>query len=72
MFWEELKEWPHWKEVEAEYNAKKAEEQEVEEETKRKGRWSDGSKRLKRSRWENDRRYIQPGMFDTEFSSLMN
>ena len=63
LFWEELREWDHWKEVEAEYNAKKAEEQELEEENNKKGRWSDGSKRLKRSRWENDRRYIQPGTF---------
>ena len=61
LFWEELKEWDKWKEVEAEYNAKRAEEQELEEENNKKGRWSDGSKRLKRSRWENDRRYVQPG-----------
>lgn len=62
LFWEELKEWSHWKEVEAKYEEEKVKAMELAEETSKRGHWTDATKRLKRSRWENDRRYIQPGI----------
>lgn len=48
--------------MEAKYEEEKVKALELAEEKSKRGHWTDATKRLKRSRWENDRRYIQPGI----------
>lgn len=63
LFWQELKEWGPWKDVESAYSKQQQTVESAKETQTRKSRWSDASSRLKRSRWEQKRRYIQPGNF---------
>ncbi|KAM7453824.1 hypothetical protein BLSTO_05425 [Blastocystis sp. subtype 1] len=62
LFWQELKEWGPWKDVESAYSKQQQTVESAKETQTRKSRWSDASSRLKRSRWEQKRRYIQPGL----------
>ena len=61
LFWQDLKEWDHWKEVESLYNAAQSAVADQSTLAEKRNRWADASSRLKRSRWDADRRYIQPG-----------
>ena len=61
LFWQDLKEWDHWKEVESLYNEAQSSTADQSKPSERRNRWADASFRLKRSRWDADRRYIQPG-----------
>lgn len=61
LFWQDLKEWDHWKEVESLYNEAQSSTADQSRPSERRNRWADASSRLKRSRWDADRRYIQPG-----------
>ena len=63
LFWQELREWGPWKDVENAYTKQQHVEDTAKEIQTKKSRWSDASSRLKRSRWEQKRRYIQPGVF---------
>ena len=62
LFWQELKEWGPWRDVESAYSKEQQTVESTKETQQKKSRWSDASSRLKRSRWEQKRRYIQPGM----------
>lgn len=64
LFWQELREWGPWKDVENAYSKQQHTEESTKEIQTKKSRWSDATSRLKRSRWEQKRRYIQPGMFE--------
>ena len=62
LFWQDVREWEPWKAVESAYSKQETEASKAKEVEKRKSRWADASSRLKRSRWDQERRYIQPGI----------
>ena len=62
MFWQELSEWEHWKTIDSEFSKyQQTEDTENQKQTRRK-RWADASSFMKRSRWDNERRFTQPGI----------
>ena len=63
LFWQELEDWEHWKEVEVEYSKFLASEPKSEVSTTKISRWADASSKLSRSHWDYHRPYIPPGIF---------
>ena len=63
MFWQELKEWEHWKIVDSEFSQIQQKEDIENQKQRRRKRWADASSLIKRSRWDDERRFTQPGIF---------
>lgn len=62
MFWQELKEWKYWREVESEYNTSTLKSVEIIPKREKRNRWTDASSLVKRSKFDNVRPIIQPGI----------
>lgn len=62
MFWQDLNDWDPWKTVDYEFSRFQHCELEKKDKSEKRNRWADASSLIKRSRWDQERRYIQPGI----------
>lgn len=62
MFWQELRDWESWKDVDSLYSRFLQQSLEKKDRSEKRNRWADASSLLKRSRWDQERRFVQPGI----------
>lgn len=62
LFWQDLSEWKHWKEVDTEYSKSLLSNTVSESTLPKQSRWADASSRLSRSRWDCRRPFVPPGI----------